>query len=103
LDRRLSRPQSRSGRGGEEKNSQPLPGIEPPIVQPVPQRYTTVISRNLKTILWTFLEKLIAFELAKIFPLFIKPECTLSSSQNPAIERYPEPVEFSLHLHILLL
>jgi hypothetical protein len=29
LDRRLSGPQSRSGRGGEEKNSQPPPGIEP--------------------------------------------------------------------------
>jgi hypothetical protein len=29
LDRRLSEPQSRSGRGGEEKNSQPPPGIEP--------------------------------------------------------------------------
>jgi hypothetical protein len=29
LDRRLGRPQSRSGRGGKEKNSQPLPEIEP--------------------------------------------------------------------------
>jgi hypothetical protein len=28
LDRRLGGPQSRSGRGGEEKNSQPPPGIE---------------------------------------------------------------------------
>jgi len=27
-------PQSRSGRGGEEKNSQPLSGLEPPIIQP---------------------------------------------------------------------
>jgi hypothetical protein len=41
LDRRLGGPQSRSGRGGEEKNSQPLPGIEPSIIQPVAQRYTT--------------------------------------------------------------
>jgi hypothetical protein len=31
LDRRLGGPQSRSGRSGEEKNSQPLPGLEPPI------------------------------------------------------------------------
>jgi len=38
LDRRLSGPQSLSGRGGEEKNSQPLPGLEPPIIQPVAQR-----------------------------------------------------------------
>jgi hypothetical protein len=29
LDRRLGEPQSRSGRGGEEKNSQPPSGIEP--------------------------------------------------------------------------
>jgi hypothetical protein len=30
LDRRLGCPQSRSGRGGEEKNSQPPPEIESP-------------------------------------------------------------------------
>jgi len=35
LDRRLGGPQNRSGGGGEEKNSQPLPGLEPPIIQPV--------------------------------------------------------------------
>jgi hypothetical protein len=29
LDRRLGGPQSLFGRGGEEQNSQPLPGIEP--------------------------------------------------------------------------
>jgi hypothetical protein len=29
LYRRVGGPQSRSGRGGEEKNSQPQPGIEP--------------------------------------------------------------------------
>jgi hypothetical protein len=29
MDRRLIGPQSRSGRGGEEKNSQPPLGIEP--------------------------------------------------------------------------
>jgi hypothetical protein len=29
LDRRLGGPQSRSGRGGEDKNSQLPPGIEP--------------------------------------------------------------------------
>jgi len=34
LDRRLGGPLSRSGRGGEEKNSQPLPGLELPIIQP---------------------------------------------------------------------
>jgi hypothetical protein len=37
-DRRLGGPQSRSGRRGEEKNFQPLPGLEPPIFQPVAQR-----------------------------------------------------------------
>jgi hypothetical protein len=29
LNRRMGGPQSRSGRGGEEKNSQPALGIEP--------------------------------------------------------------------------
>jgi len=29
LDRRLGGPQNHSGHSGEEKNSQPLPGIEP--------------------------------------------------------------------------
>jgi hypothetical protein len=40
LDRRLGRLQSRSGHSDEEKNSHPLPGLEPPIIQPVAQRYT---------------------------------------------------------------
>jgi len=38
LDRRLSGPQSCSGYGDEEKNSQPLQGLEPLIIQPVAQR-----------------------------------------------------------------
>jgi hypothetical protein len=42
LIRGLGGPQSRSGKGGEEKNSQPLPGLEPPIIQPVaPHRIVT--------------------------------------------------------------
>jgi hypothetical protein len=40
FDKRLNEPQSRFGGCGEEKNSQPLPGLEPPIIQPVAQRYT---------------------------------------------------------------
>jgi hypothetical protein len=35
LYRRVGERQSRSGRGGEKKNSQPLPGLEPPIIQSV--------------------------------------------------------------------
>jgi hypothetical protein len=40
LDRRLGGLQSRFGRGGEEKNSQPLTGLDTPIIQPVAQLYT---------------------------------------------------------------
>jgi hypothetical protein len=45
LDWRLGGPLCRSGRGGEEKNSQSLPGLEPPIIQPVAQRCTAELSR----------------------------------------------------------
>jgi hypothetical protein len=47
LDKRLGGPQSRSGRGGEEKNSHPLTGLKVSIIQPVAQRYTTELSRLL--------------------------------------------------------
>jgi hypothetical protein len=47
LDRSLGGPQSRSGCGGEEKISQPLLGVVPPIIKPVTQRYTTELSRLL--------------------------------------------------------
>jgi hypothetical protein len=30
-----------------QKNSQPLPVLEPPIIQPIAQRYTTELSRLL--------------------------------------------------------
>jgi hypothetical protein len=48
LDRRLGGPQSRSGRGGEEKNSQCSPGLEPPLIQSVAQRHTTKSSQLLE-------------------------------------------------------
>jgi hypothetical protein len=47
MDRWLDGSQSRSGSGGEEKNFQPPPALEPPIIQPVAQRYTTEITRLL--------------------------------------------------------
>jgi hypothetical protein len=43
----LGGPQSRSGRGDEDKNSRTLPGLETPIIQPVAQRYTAELSRLL--------------------------------------------------------
>jgi hypothetical protein len=45
FDRRLGWPQSRSGRGGEEKNSQPLPRIELLTIPPVAQLYTAELFR----------------------------------------------------------
>jgi len=35
LDRKMGGPQCRSGYGIEKKNSQPLPALEPPIIEPV--------------------------------------------------------------------
>jgi hypothetical protein len=47
LHRRLGVPQSCSGCGGEEKDSEPLPIVEPLIIQPVVQCYTAVLSVRL--------------------------------------------------------
>jgi len=35
LVRRLDGTQNPSGCGGEERNCQPLPGLEPPVIKPV--------------------------------------------------------------------
>jgi hypothetical protein len=45
LDRRLGRSQSQFGCSGEEKNSQPLWELEPLIIQPIAQHYTTELSQ----------------------------------------------------------
>jgi hypothetical protein len=47
LDRGLGWPQIRTERGGEEKNFQPLSGLELQIIQLVAQRYTIELSRLL--------------------------------------------------------
>jgi hypothetical protein len=44
LDRKLGGPQTSAGCGGEEKNFQPLSGLEPSTIQPIAQRYTTDLS-----------------------------------------------------------
>jgi hypothetical protein len=64
LDKRLPGAQCRSGRNGEEKNSQPLPGLEPPIIQPVAQRYTTELS-------WLMLQLCSILEIETAQPLSI--------------------------------
>jgi hypothetical protein len=46
LDRRLGGPQSQSGCNGEEKNSQPLPGLESPLIQFIAQCYTSELSNK---------------------------------------------------------
>jgi hypothetical protein len=55
MDRRLGGPQRWSRHGGEEKNSQPLPGIESPIIQSVVQGYTTELSRLLEILVMDIL------------------------------------------------
>jgi hypothetical protein len=46
LDRRLGGPQSWTGHS-EGKNSQPLPGLKPLIIQPIAHCYTTELSQLL--------------------------------------------------------
>jgi hypothetical protein len=47
LDRRIGGPQSQPGRGGEEKNSQPLPDSKPPII-PSPLSYPELGYKGLR-------------------------------------------------------
>jgi hypothetical protein len=110
LDRGLGGPQSRSGRGSEEKNSQPLQGFETPIIQPIAQSYTSELTRLhikyrritssyiiaiLKTLLTSWfrdlLEKLTVIQLTKKFPHFY------------GTGHYPQPVVPNPYPHTLLL
>jgi hypothetical protein len=50
FDRRLGGPQSQSGCGGEEKNSQPLLGLKPLVILPVLQTSTTCYSWVITTL-----------------------------------------------------
>jgi hypothetical protein len=43
MERKMGEPHSQSGRG-EEKNSKPLPGLKPLIIQPITQHYTIELS-----------------------------------------------------------
>jgi hypothetical protein len=54
LDRKLGGPQTRSGGGGEEKNSQPRAGLESQSIQPVAQCYTAELSEmdEIIMVLW---------------------------------------------------
>jgi hypothetical protein len=45
LDRRLDVSHNRSGRGVKKKNSKSLPGLEPPIIQPLSQPHIAELSR----------------------------------------------------------
>jgi hypothetical protein len=47
LDRRLGGFQDQSGHSGEEKNFQPLPGLEPSVIKPIAQICATKLSRLL--------------------------------------------------------
>jgi hypothetical protein len=73
LDRRLGGPQSWSGRGGEEKNSQPLLGLESLIIQPMAQHCNTELYQ-LISICTTLIKSVITrkfIHLDKIMYVFI--------------------------------
>jgi hypothetical protein len=59
-DRRMGGPQSQSGRSGEEKNSRPLLGLEPPFIQSVAQRCQNIL------IVWKNLVSFIPFTVHSI-------------------------------------
>jgi hypothetical protein len=70
LYRRLDGTQSQSGRSGEDKTSQPLPGLKPPINQHAAQHYTTELS-------WLLLCRSTVIILLSPFPFTLVQRVTL--------------------------
>jgi hypothetical protein len=86
LDRRLDGLQILSGRGGEEKNSQSVPELEPPIIQPVAQRSATELSRLIINmialeLLWLRYLSLIQFIWCKLVT-FCTERCCFERNSN---------------------
>jgi hypothetical protein len=100
FDRKLGGSQNRSERSCEEKNSELLPGLEPPFIQAIAQRYINEISR-LHSLFRTSIylnpcsrvipEKLIVIQIDKKFPAFINTQGSVSCSQQPVTGPYPDP------------
>jgi hypothetical protein len=63
----LGGPESRSGHGGEEKNSKPLTGLEHPIIHPIAQRYTIDLSRLRQGVLFSKIEITFGFKVKIIY------------------------------------
>jgi hypothetical protein len=103
LDRRLGGPQSRSGRGGEEKNSQPLPGLEPSIIQSVAQCYTIELSRLLNE--YTYISKPRQVERIvdpSFTPLSLRPVISDDTTNHLPIsndqKKHNSYIQFPVHL-----
>jgi hypothetical protein len=96
LNRSLGGPQSRSGRGGEEKNSQPLPGLEPLIIQPVAQSYTMSLRIVTNSIEQSPLSE------ADSRTVCQEKKASLSRLKASATSSYSEPVQSSPHPHLHL-
>jgi hypothetical protein len=95
LDRRLGGLQNRSGRGGEEKNSQPLPGLEPPIIQLVHQCYTAELSRLLTNREAGLNKRKLAEDCENSF--FIMPLCVCVYLYLPSKKLFK--LQISIHPH----
>jgi hypothetical protein len=87
LDRRLGGTHNRSGPNGEEKNSQLLQDIEPPIIQPVVQRYTVELRSNPKDIIRSaYMQNTLVAS-----PLRQPAGYEFRSQTAPSFELYTEP------------
>jgi hypothetical protein len=79
LDRRLGGPQSQPRCSGEEKKSHPMPGLEPPIIQPVTQCYSTELSRLLLSLTNEKLSELFSIVGHPVFVQFISPSSVIQT------------------------
>jgi hypothetical protein len=85
LDTRLGGPQSRSGHRGEEKNSQPLSGLKPPIRPNDIQLRLHVPNYKLKSVRYVGLKEVKGSEIMKII-VNRKSEDEMNSKEEQMIK-----------------
>jgi hypothetical protein len=86
---RLGEPQSRSGRGGGEKNFRTLLGLQHPIVLPLAQRCTTELSRLMMMMMMIWTIGVLGFDSRRGLGIFL-----FTTTSRMALGRTQPPIQW---------